>query len=165
MGSDHSPTTSDDGAGRTRRAVLTAIPPAAIVALAGCMSNSESESNTEASTSTEQTTTATPSSSPTETQTGTEASGSNASSDTLVFTIEYAGDWQGSITADGQQQSIDGYGYREGNITPAPDYAAMSVQKRDKIGELVIAFHYNGEVIQQGSTTADYGVVSISVTA
>jgi hypothetical protein len=147
-----------DNSGLTRRTVLGTIGGISLVAFAGCSSDDESGSSTTGTS--DQTTTE----GATGTGTGTEAYGSNAGSNALGFEIDYSGEWRGTITTDGQQQSIDGYGTREGNITPPPDYAAITAQKEEERGELTVKFFYDGEVVQSGSTRADYGTVTISVT-
>lgn len=97
-------------------------------------------------------------------ETETPGYGQNVGQNAIGWSVDYIGEWHGSISTDGQQQSIEGYGMKQGNITPPPNYASITAQKEDTgMDTLSVKFFYDGEVIQESSTTAEYGVVTASV--
>jgi hypothetical protein len=90
--------------------------------------------------------------------------GRNADSGELGFEIEYCCSWSGSLTSPSSSRSIDGTGTQTGRVYPAPDYLGLTAQKRSSGMDVLTArIFYEGDVLNEGSTSAEYGVVSINV--
>lgn len=77
--------------------------------------------------------------------------------------ISYSGDWSGSVGGDGTSSSVEGSGDETIPIDGDPATVAATIQKQDDSSdELTVAILEDGEVIVEESTTAEYGVVSVS---
>jgi len=78
------------------------------------------------------------------------------------WTVEVSCDcsWSGSYGATGSSQSVDGTGSKtfsfEGTI------AVATFQKQDEGGTLKIILKNNGEVVEESSTSAKYGIATVS---
>ena len=95
---------------------------------------------------------------------GTPALGQSAGPNSLGYEIEYCCSWSGSLSFPSQSRSIEGTGRVTGRANPLPDYMGLTVQKHASGGDILTArIFYDGEVLNEGSTSAEYGVVSISV--
>jgi hypothetical protein len=103
----------------TRRRVLKATGATIATGLAGCTSSgyqagsSDSDENSEG-----------------ELDKG--GLGKKAGSDALGYSIDYWGQWSGSLTAPSKTRSISGTGFVNGRVYPLPDYLGLSVQKREE---------------------------------
>lgn len=104
-----------------------------------------------------QTQTATP------TQTQTEAS----SSDQYHVRVTYSGEWSGSVGAGSTTRSIDGMGTTVIDIQEQdPSMVSATIQKSDAgSGTLTVEIIQGSEVVKQTSTSAEYGVASVSYSA
>ena len=79
--------------------------------------------------------------------------------------ISYSGEWSGSVGGDGTSSSVDGSGDETIPIDGDPATVSASIQKQDDSNdELTVAIVEDGEVIVEESTTAEYGVVTVSET-
>lgn len=82
---------------------------------------------------------------------------------TYEVRIEYSGEWQGSISAGGSSRSIDGTGSETVEIDGSPDVISANAQKTDDNSqELIIQIIEDGNVVEQTSTTAEYGVAQVT---
>lgn len=77
--------------------------------------------------------------------------------------ISYSGEWSGSIGGDGTSSSVDGSGDETIPIDDDLSTVSATVQKEDDSSdELTVAILEDSEVVVEESTTAEYGVVSVS---
>lgn len=78
--------------------------------------------------------------------------------------ILYESSWSGTVGAEGEQRSVDGTGNASYTVTGT--VASANAQKEDDSArELTIQLVAEGEVIEQTSTTAEYGVAQVSASA
>lgn len=159
-----------------------------LVALAGC-GGSESETATSATTGTS---TATPSPTATSTsmaETTTSSAGTSTATSTVTSTttatststtatatdtqsssgsglqvrIMYDGEWSAAVGGDGGSRTVDGSGTETIDVDDGSSVVSANAQKQDDgNGELTIQILSDGEVIKQSSTTAAFGVASVS---
>jgi hypothetical protein len=88
---------------------------------------------------------------------------SNGSGSSYEVRIEYDGEWSGSVGSGGSTSSVDGSGTETIEIDGSPDIISANAQKQDdSSNELTIQILEDGEVVEEGSTTASYGVAQIS---
>lgn len=80
----------------------------------------------------------------------------------VVITAD--GDWSGAIgDSEFRMNSVDGSGDDSIPITCESDgFYSVSIQKMEEDGELTVAVVQDGDVLKESSTTADYGVVTLS---
>ncbi|WP_144900813.1 hypothetical protein [Halobellus captivus] len=91
---------------------------------------------------------------------------SGGSSSSFSVRIEYSGEWQGSISTGGSSRSVDGSGSQTIEIDGSPDIISANAQKQDASSDtLIIQILENGEVVEETSTSAEYGVAQISHTS
>ncbi len=84
--------------------------------------------------------------------------------------ISFSGGWSGAIGVDGNQASYDGFGSRTIDVRDDCDLAVVAVIQKGfddttfeaYSGTLTVSILDNGEVVESGSTSADFGVVSVS---
>ncbi len=78
--------------------------------------------------------------------------------------ITYDGSWSGAIGSTDSTTSYDGSGSETIDLGEVSyDIVSAVIQKMDGgSGELKVEILKDGEVVKEGSTTADYGVVSIA---
>ncbi|MCU4974859.1 hypothetical protein OB955_19245 [Halobacteria archaeon AArc-m2/3/4] len=87
-----------------------------------------------------------------------------AEEDGLQVRILYDGDWSGAVGEEGSTQSVEGNGDETLDVSDDAMIVSATAQKQDASDdELVVQILNDGEIIEEGSTTADYGVVGISV--
>lgn len=81
---------------------------------------------------------------------------------TVRFTIriESNTDWAGSIGADGSSWTIEGYGSETRKVTGT--IAVAVIQKQTDYGYLTVTILRDEKVLDSQTTTAAYGVVSVS---
>jgi len=78
---------------------------------------------------------------------------------------EPLGEWSGSYGDIDSTKSVDGIGVETLLLPNAKSIVSGSFQKGDSTNEpLTVQILKNGEVVQSESTTAAYGVVSVSYT-
>jgi len=78
--------------------------------------------------------------------------------------IDYSGKWQGNLGADFKIKSIDGRGSSWYTFSGAKTSISVYGQKMDDSSkELSIRVYYNGDLVDEGSTDAAYGVCMVPV--
>jgi hypothetical protein len=99
-------------------------------------------------------------STPTQTTTNTTSTSTNTG---LQIHIIYSGSWSGSYGDESGQQSIDGTGDKIITLSGNPNIVSVVMQKQDGgSGTLTVEILENGKVLETRSTSAEYGVVSVS---
>jgi len=80
----------------------------------------------------------------------------------VTYIIEITSDtsWSGSIGADGSSRTIEGYGNENWKVTGI--IAVAVIQKQTEYGFLTVRILRDGTVLDSQTTTAAYGVVSVS---
>lgn len=79
--------------------------------------------------------------------------------------VSYDGEWSGSIGPTGSSRTVDGSGERTFDVEIEDGWDAVSavMQKQDDgDDEMVVQLIYNGEVVQESSTSAAYGTASVT---
>ncbi|WP_162993957.1 hypothetical protein [Halalkalicoccus subterraneus] len=77
--------------------------------------------------------------------------------------VDYDGEWSGAVGSEGSSRSVDGSGTEEIEIDGDPMVISANAQKQDDSSdELTIQILQDGEVVAEQSTTAEYGVASVS---
>ena len=75
------------------------------------------------------------------------------------------GEWSGSIGDAGSQSSYDGSGEDTVDLGNAKSVVSAVIQKKTAdSSELKVEILKDGKVLKEGSTTAEYGVVTVSTT-
>ncbi len=109
----------------------------------------------------DKTTTTTPATNTTSTPPST-TSNTTTATGTQVQII-YDGAWSGSINTDGTGQSVDGSGNKDIDIPSNVNIVAAVIQKsEDNSQTLTVNILKDGKIVKSASTSASYGVVSIS---
>lgn len=81
----------------------------------------------------------------------------------ITIKIEYSGSWSGSYGDLGSTESIDGSGSRTITIDNPDYYVGAVIQKSDESSrKLTVKIMRGKEVLEEGSTSAAYGVVTVS---
>ena len=92
-----------------------------------------------------------------------EEGGESESGSTYEVRIETNVGWQGSISSGGSSRSIQGSGSETITIDGSPDIISANAQKTgDGSDELTIQIIEDGEVVEETSTTAEFGVAQVS---
>lgn len=95
--------------------------------------------------------------------TGDNSTTASSTADTFEFKVSYSGEWQGSLSAGGSAQSIDGTGTETISINGSPSVISGNAQKQDDSSEtLTVQILKNGEVVKESSTSAEYGLAQVS---
>lgn len=90
------------------------------------------------------------------------SSSSSSSASGIQVQVSYSGSWQGSYGDESGQQSVDGSGTKIFNMG-SPNIVSAVFQKMDSgHGTLTVEIIENGMVVESKSTSATYGVVSVS---
>jgi hypothetical protein len=74
--------------------------------------------------------------------------------------ISYSGSWSGAIMDDDGSRSIEGYGTESYSVSGG--IVSATAQKMDSYGTITIQILADGKVVEQQSSSASYGVVSVS---
>lgn len=91
--------------------------------------------------------------------------GDTSSESTYSIRISYDGKWSGAVSGEGSIRSVEGTGTETFPVKGDPFVISANAQKMDGgSGTLTIQILKNGEVIKESSTSAEYGVASVSVT-
>lgn len=137
-----------------RRQLLRSIGGISTLALAGCLGeNSSSDTSADDEETSDEST-------PSDGSSGDDEHGAPP----VAITIHYSGEWAGSVGHEGRQVSVDGYGQRTITMDGYPRQVSVSIQKRDEwTDELRVEVAVDGETIASQGTTAEYGVVTMSV--
>jgi len=95
------------------------------------------------------------------TDSGTNTSTSDASG--VQIKVNSSGSWSGSYGDESGQQSIDGTGSKTITMEGNPSIVSATFQKQSGgSGKLTVSIIKDGSVLETKSTTAAYGVVSVS---
>lgn len=85
--------------------------------------------------------------------------------DTIGVEVQYSGDWSGAYGDAGSTKSVDGTGYEYFNMDNPEYVISATFQKQDDLSKkMTVNILIDGDVVKSESTTAAYGVVSISYT-
>lgn len=77
--------------------------------------------------------------------------------------VTYDGSWSGAYGDENSLKSVDGKGTKTFNITGDPFVVSANFQKKDGSSkELVVEILKDGEVVETSSTSAAYGVASVT---
>lgn len=83
---------------------------------------------------------------------------------TFYIEIESNTSWMGVIGGDGSMRSINGYGSQTWKLTGYRVVSAV-IQKQTEEGYLTVRILKDGKVVDKQTTTAPYGIVSVSATS
>jgi hypothetical protein len=129
----------------TKKIALLIIPLLILVVLiSGCTSSNTTSTNTGSNYSTSS------------------SSSGGSSSGNVVVKIITNEEWSGSVGADSNTRSIDGTGNHQENMGSADIVSAVIQKETNSTGMLRVQILKDGQVIKEESTTAEYGVVSVS---
>jgi len=85
---------------------------------------------------------------------------------TVIVRISYSGEWQGSIGDIGGSYSVQGYGYKEYTFhREGQDMWIVTavIQKMETYGVLTVSIiTSDGKVLESQSTSAEYGIATVS---
>jgi len=84
------------------------------------------------------------------------------SASTYEVQVNYDGEWQGSISAGGSSRSVQESGSETIEVDGSPDIISANAQKQDGSGELTIQILEDGEIVEETSTSAEYGVAQVT---
>lgn len=89
---------------------------------------------------------------------------SDSNDQDIEVRVQYEGDWSGSISAGGQSRSVEGSGAKTIGVeaSDAMVVSANAQKDDDSDRELTIQILIDGEVVQESSTTAEYGIASVT---
>jgi len=128
-----------------------------IVAISGMMSPDKTTTTTPTTTPAPTTT------APTSTNTTSTSSSSTASASGTQVRVTYSGSWTGNYGDVSGSQSVEGTGSKTFDISGSPDIVSAVFQKSGGgSGTLTVDILQNGQVLETKSTSAQYGVVSVS---
>ena len=83
------------------------------------------------------------------------------SDEPFTVTVDYSGSWSGSVGDEDGQRTVEGAGTEQYEIEG--DIVSATAQKRDGgSGRLTVSIAVGDSVVKRQSTTAQYGVVSVS---
>lgn len=123
----------------------------AIVALAGMASPDKTTTSTS------------PTANTTSTNNDTASNSLSSSAEGIQIVVDYSGNWQGSYGDETGQQSVQGSGKKTISVSGNPSIVSAVMQKMDGGSEtLTVKILKDGSVKQSKSTSADYGVVTVS---
>lgn len=88
---------------------------------------------------------------------------SSSSGSGVQVKVDYAGSWSGAYGDESGTQSVDGSGTKTIDMTGNPSIVSANFQKKDSSsGTLTVEIIKDGNVIETKSTSAEYGVASVS---
>jgi ribosomal protein L37E len=82
---------------------------------------------------------------------------------TFHIVIESDTSWMGSIGGDGSSKSISGYGSATYDVTGY--IVSAAIQKQTSYGYLTVKIVRDGKILDSQTTTAPYGVVTVSASS
>jgi hypothetical protein len=89
--------------------------------------------------------------------------GSESKESPFSYHVEYEGEWSGTITAGGSSRTVEGDGSKTFDIQGTPDIISVNAQKQDDNNDtLTVQILKDGDVVKEGSTSAGFGVASIT---
>lgn len=100
-------------------------------------------------------------------ETSTDETSNSQSSNTnpnVVVKVTSDDSWSGSIYDDSGSRSVEGTGNKEFDLGSNPGIVSVTFQKSGSSGSLTVEIIKNGEIVKSQTTTAEYGVVSVSET-
>jgi len=90
-------------------------------------------------------------------------SGCSGSPDSITFEIDYGGSWSGSVGTGGNVRSISGVGPESIDMPSDANVVSGNAQKRDDdLDTLTVRIVADGDVVEEASTSSQYGVAQIS---
>ena len=79
----------------------------------------------------------------------------------VTFKIIYTGSWSGSLGGEGSSRSVSGSGTK--TFTETGSIFSAAIQKDDdSTNKLTVQIIHDGDVVEESSTTAAYGIASVS---
>lgn len=88
----------------------------------------------------------------------------NGKKSPYTIKISYEGEWSGTYSSAGNLKSIDGSGTKTFPVKGDPIIISANAQKRDGgAGTLTVQILKNGTVIKESTTSAEYGLASVTV--
>lgn len=96
---------------------------------------------------------------------GSDDSNSDESGSETAFSVrvQYSGSWQGTIGTGGSTRTVDGSGTESFDIEGSPDIISANAQKEDDSSdELIVQILEDGDVVEESSTSAEFGMVQIT---
>ena len=134
-----------------------------IVAIGGMLSPDKTTTTpaTTNTTTTPATTTTTPATT-NDTTTPDTTSSSSSSSSGVEVQVSGSGSWSGSYGDTSGQQSVDGSGTQTFQMDNPDIVSAVFQKKSGGSGTLTVEIIENGNVVESKSTSAEYGVVTVS---
>ncbi|QZX99179.1 hypothetical protein [Halobaculum rubrum] len=153
-----------------RRSFLRSLGVAGLTGIAGCTGDTDSGDGNSGGGQSRGGSTATATDDPSATSESTEtATDESAQPDTAAsetgysVRIRYNGEWQGSVGTAESTRSVDGEGDRTISIEGSPDIITVNAQKQDdSTDEITVQVLKNGDVIEEASSTAAYGLAQVS---
>jgi hypothetical protein len=90
--------------------------------------------------------------------------GGGATSETgYQIRIQYSGEWSGAASIVSEMRSIQGTGTETIDISGNPNVISANAQKQEANRDtLTIQIIYNGEIVRESQTDAEYGVASVT---
>jgi hypothetical protein len=89
--------------------------------------------------------------------------GSGSAESTFEVRISYSGEWQASIGQGGSIRSVDGSGTETFTVDGEPSVISANAQKQDDSSDtLTVQILEDGAVVEETSTSAEYGVAQVS---
>lgn len=93
----------------------------------------------------------------------TNTTSSSSSSSGVAVVISYSGEWGGAIADSTGTRTIEGTGPKTINLGEVDGAVAANAQKKDSgSGTLTISLTKDGSTLKTSSTSAQYGVASVS---
>jgi cytoskeletal protein RodZ len=132
-----------------------------VVGLVGMYSPDKTNSSTSLATNTS--TSTTPATNTASSSSSSSDSSSSSSSSGVAVVISYSGEWSGAIADSSGTRSIEGTGSETISLDGVDGAVAANAQKRDSgSGTLTISLTNGGSTLKTSSTSAQYGVASVS---
>ena len=147
-----------------RRNVLCGVSSGLALAVAGCTGSGDDESPSSESDSDQQDTEQ--DAEPGEPQQGEQSPSAQQGGDVppVEIVIDYWSDWSGNISTPESSMSVQGYGKDGWKIDGYPASVSVVAQKEDDTRDpLTVEIYVDGSLAAEQSTTAEYGVVRLSV--
>lgn len=94
--------------------------------------------------------------------TNSQSTSSSSSSGTVLVKIITSGNWSGSVGDGSTSKTIEGKGNYQQDMGSAQTVSANIQKQTNSSDTLTVQILQNGKVIKQESTSAQYGVVTVS---
>lgn len=94
---------------------------------------------------------------------GDDSNGNGNGNGSIGVRVEYDGEWSGSISENGGSRSVDGTGPETIDVDDESDIISANAQKQDPGSEeITIQIIVDGEVVEEESSTAEFGLVQVT---